>query len=288
MTMMLFHYPFVVTALLVCLILTGIHTYLGYHVVRRGVIFVDLALAQVAALGASVGVLSGWGADQFPVQNYLISLAFTMMGALLFVFFRARKERVPIEALIGITYAGAIALSLIAMEHAATGTEDIKEMFTGSILTVSPQELVFIAVLYSLIGCIHWFSRKKLLLITEDLPEARKAGLNIRWWDFVFYVTFGFVVTSSVKVAGVLLVFAFLIIPAVSAVIATTGTVRRIVFGWLFGVAGCVLGLELSLRLDWTSGPTIVAVFLVLMIITWLAKTFQKRDSFCPGKAQQE
>jgi zinc/manganese transport system permease protein len=277
--MLIFQYHFVVIALLVCLILTGIHTYLGYHVVRRGVIFVDLSLAQVAALGSSVGVLLGWG-TQFPVQNYLISLCFTMMGALLFVLFRSRREKVPIEALIGITYAGAIALSLIVLERSATGTEEIKEMLSGSLLTVSPKELLFIAVLYSVIGLIHWFARKKLILVSENPEEALSSGVKIWWWDFVFYATFGFVVTSSVKVAGVLLVFAFLIIPAVAAMMAVEGTSERMIFGWVFGVIGCVAGLELSLRLDWTSGPTIVAVFLVMLLLTWLVKNilFQRSE----------
>lgn len=269
--MMIFQYHFAAIALLVCLILTGIHTYLGYHVVRRGVIFVDLSLAQVAALGSSVAILLGWG-EQFPVQNYLMSLSFTLVGALLFVIFRSKHEKVPIEALIGITYAGSIALSLIVLEHAATGTEEIKEMLTGSLLTVSPKEVMFIAALYSAVGLIHWLSRKQLLLVTEDLKSARDKGMKIRWWDFVFYATFGLVVTSSVKVAGVLLVFAFLIIPSVAAMVTVEGTSRRIVFGWLFGLTGCFAGLELSLRLDWSSGPTIVTVFLVLLIGVWLAR----------------
>jgi zinc/manganese transport system permease protein len=270
--MMIFQYPFVINALLVCLILAGTYTYFGYHVVRRGVIFVDLALAQVAALGASVGVMLGWGADRFPVQNYLISLGFTMVGALLFVLFRSRREKVPIEALIGITYAGAIALSLIVLERSASGTEDIKEMLAGSILTVAPKEVLFIAVLCAVVVGIHWFARKKVLAVTGNSAEARQKGIKVRWWDFVFYVTFGFVVTSSVKTVGVLLVFAFLIIPAVAAIIATQGTMKRIIYGWLFGLAGCVIGIEASLRLDWTPGPTIVMVFLILLIGTWLVR----------------
>ncbi len=269
--MMLFQYHFAIITLLVCLVLSGIYTYFGYHVVRRGVIFVDLSLAQVAALGSSVGVLLGWG-EQFPVQNYLMSLSFTLLGALLFVVFRSKKQKVPIEALIGITYAGAIALSLIVLERSATGTEEIKEMLTGSLLTVSPKELGFIAALCAIMGLIHWFSRKHLLLVTEDPEGARGKGMKIWWWDFVFYATFGLIVTSSVKVAGVLLVFAFLIIPAVAAMIAVEGISRRIIFGWLFGVAGCFGGLELSMRLDLSSGPTIVAVFLVLLTGTWATK----------------
>lgn len=274
--MIIFQYHFMITALMVCLILTGIHTYLGYHVVKRGVIFVDLSLAQVAALGSSVGVLLGWGTE-FPVQNYIISLSFTLLGALLFVLFRSKKEIIPIETLIGITYAGAIALSLIVLERSATGTEEIKEMLSGSLLTVSPKELLFIAVLYSIIGFIHWLSRKQLLLVTEKPEEARRKGLKIWWWDFVFYATFGFVVTSSVKVAGVLLVFAFLIIPAVAAMIVVNGTVKRIVFGWIFGILGCLGGLEMSMRLDWSAGPTIVTVFLILLILTWVLSISKKR-----------
>ena len=274
--MMIFQYHFIITALLVCLMLTGIHTYFGYHVVKRGVIFVDLALAQVAALGASVGVLLGWGSE-FPVHNYVISLSFTLFGALLFVLFRSKKETVPVETLIGITYAGAIALSLIVLERSAAGTEEIKEMLSGSLLTVSPKELVFIAILYSIIGFIHWFARKELLLVTEKPEEAREKKLKLWWWDFVFYATFGFVVTSSVKVAGVLLVFAFLIIPATAAIIAVEGTFKRIVFGWIFGISGCVLGLESSMRLDWSAGPTIVTVFLLFLIIIRIFGFFKKK-----------
>jgi zinc/manganese transport system permease protein len=268
---MLFQYHFAIITLLVCLVLSGIYTYFGYHVVRRGVIFVDLSLAQAAALGSSVGCLLGWG-EQFPVQNYLMSLTFTLLGALLFVVFRSKRQKVPIEALIGITYAGAIALSLIVLERSATGTEEIKEMLTGSLLTVSPKELIFIAALCAVMGLIHWFSRKQLLLVTDDTSAAREKGMKIWWWDFLFYATFGVIVTSSVKVAGVLLVFAFLIIPAVAAMIAVEGITRRIIFGWLFGVVGCFGGLELSMRLDLSSGPTIVAVFLILLAGTWATK----------------
>lgn len=276
--MMIFQYHFILSALLLCLMLTGIHTYFGYHVVKRGVIFVDLALAQVAALGSSIGVLLGWGTE-FPAGNYIISLTFTLFGALLFVLFRRKKETISIEALIGITYAGAIALSLIVLEHSATGTEEIKEMLSGSLLTVSSKELTFIAVLYSIIGIIHWFFRKQLLFVTEEPEEARQKKLKLWLWDFVFYATFGFVVTSSVKVAGVLLVFAFLIIPSVAAMFAVEGTAKRIVFGWIFGITGCIAGLELSMRLDWSAGPAIVTVFLILLIIVCFGNFLKKKRS---------
>ncbi|MDR1695168.1 MAG: metal ABC transporter permease [Endomicrobium sp.] len=263
--MMLFEYPFIFKALILCLILTGMHTYLGYHIVKRGVIFVDLALAQIAALGGCAAALAGFSAETHPALNYLVALCFTLLGAVLFSFFRSKKEKVPIEALIGITYAGAIALSLIILERSATGSEEIKEMLSGSILTVSSGELLFITVLYAVIGAVHFVFRKKFIAVTNDHEAAAASGVNIMFWDILFYATFGFIVTSSVKIAGVMLVFSFLIIPSVAAAFAAAGTVKRIVFGWIFGITGCVLGLETSLRLDWTPGASIVAAFLALL-----------------------
>src|SRR4051812_42778157 len=186
--MLLLQYPFMLSALALCLMLTGVLSFFGHHVVRRGVIFVDLALAQVAALGASVGILLGWG-EKFPVQNFLLSLAFTMLGALLFSWFRSNKKA-PIEALIGITYAGAMAFSLIVLEKSATGSEELKEMLVGSILTVSPTELKWAIVLFVCIGLMLFSVRKPLFLITADPKKAAETGLKLWVWDFLFYAAF--------------------------------------------------------------------------------------------------
>lgn len=264
--MMIPHYPFVLSALALCLMLTGILSFFGHHVVRRGVIFVDLALAQVAALGSSVGILMGWG-EESPLKNFLLSLAFTLIGALMFSWFRTRKQA-PIEALIGITYAGAMAFSLIVLEKSATGSEELKEMLVGSILTVTRMELILAAGLSLVIGLLLWLARKPLFSITEDANAAAARGLRLGWWDFLFYAAFGITVTFSVKAAGVLLVFAFLIVPSLTSILAVKKTWSRIAFGWVFGALGCVLGLEASLRLDWSAGPTIVAVFITLMILS--------------------
>jgi zinc/manganese transport system permease protein len=269
MIMMLFHYSFMLPALAVCLILAGIHTYFGYHIVRRGVIFVDLSLSQIAALGASVAILLGWG-ENAPTLAFIVSLGFTLGGAVLFAFLRKSQNVAPMEALIGITYAGAIALSLLVLEKSATGTEHIKEMLVGTILTVSWYDVLQLGVLVFAVGVVHVVTRKKLFLVSEQPQEAEKMGVRIWWWDIVFYATFGLAVTSSVKVAGVLLVFSLLIIPAVSAMICVAGTSRRIVFGWLFGIAGCVAGLEASLRFDCAAGPAIITTLLVLLILSAL------------------
>jgi zinc/manganese transport system permease protein len=263
---MIFHYPFMLPAVAICLVLAGIHTYFGYHVVERGVIFVDLSLSQIAALGASVAILFGWG-ENAPTLSFLVSLGFTLGGAVLFAFLRKSQKAAPMEALIGITYAGAIALSLLVLEKSATGTEHIKEMLVGTILTVSWHDVLQLGLIVFAVGIIHWLSRKKLFLVSEHPARAAEQGVRLWWWDIVFYATFGVVVTSSVKVAGVLLIFSLLIIPAIAAIISTSGTVRRVVLGWVIGLVGCVLGLEVSLRGDFAAGPSIIATLLAIMLL---------------------
>jgi zinc/manganese transport system permease protein len=264
--MMIFHYSFMLPALAVCLILAGIHTYFGYHIVERGVIFVDLSLSQIAALGASVAILLGWG-ENTPTLSFLVSLGFTFGGAVLFAFLRKSQKTAPMEALIGITYAGAIAISLLVLEKSATGTEHIKEMLVGTILTVSWHDVLQLGSIVLAVGIIHWLSRKQLFLISEYPERAAQYKLRLWWWDIVFYATFGVVVTSSVKVAGVLLIFSLLIIPAIAAMISTSGTVRRVVFSWVMGLVGCVLGLEVSLRGDFAAGPSIITTLLAIMLL---------------------
>ncbi|HEX2955412.1 MAG TPA: metal ABC transporter permease [Chitinispirillaceae bacterium] len=276
--MMLFHYSFMLPALVFCLILAGIHTYFGYHIVERGVIFVDLSLSQIAALGASVAVLFGWG-EESPALSFLVSLCFTLAGSVLFAFLRKSQKTAPMEALIGITYAGAIAVSLLVLEKSATGTEHIKEMLVGTILTVSWHDTILMALLVFVIGIIHFFIRKKLFLISEDPEKAGKQGLKIWWWDIVFYATFGVIVTYSVKIAGVLLVFSLLIIPAISAMISVKGTARRVIFGWIFGLIGCIAGLELSMRFDSAAGPSIITTLLVIMLAVASLRLIKKKTS---------
>ena len=259
--MLLFHYSFMLPALAVCLILAGIHTYFGYHIVQRGVIFVDLSLSQIAALGASVALLLGWG-DEAPLRAFSVSLGFTFGGAVLFAFLRRSQKIVPMEALIGIAYAGAIAVSLLVLEKSATGTEHIKEMLVGTILTVSWHDVLQLGAIVLGVGIIHAASYKRLFLISENPDEAERGNLRVWLWDIVFYATFGIVVTS-----GVLLIFSLLTIPAVTAMIAATGTIRRVVFGWVIGLVGCMLGLEFSLHADCAAGPSIIATMLVIMLL---------------------
>ena len=268
--MLIFQIPFLQVALALCLVLVGIHAYLGYHVVRRGVIFVDLALAQMASLGASVAALAGW--HEGPSwKGWACSFSFALGGALLFSLFRQRRERFPVEALIGITYAGAMALSMILLEKSATGTEEIKEMLVGSLFTVSWPQVGGTALLYGAVGLVHWLARARFMLVSEDPAAARRQGLRVGFWDFLFYATFALVVTSSVKLAGVLVVFALLILPATAALAWRKRSGERILFGWIFGGLGCLVGLEASARLDWPAGPSVILVLLASLVLVGFA-----------------
>jgi zinc/manganese transport system permease protein len=263
-------------AFVASLILTGIHAYLGVHVVERGVIFVDLSLAQIAALGTTVAYLLG--NDLHSSMAYLYSLGFTFLGAAIFAFSRVhRKTRIPQEAVIGIVYAVSAAVAILVMSKATQETEHLKEMLVGNILSVTWPELAKTAVLYSLVGVFHYVFRDRFLLISMDEQEAERRGLNVRFWDFLFYVSFGFVVTSSVAVAGVLLVFCFLIVPSVTAMLFAARLGPRLAIGWTMGALVSAGGVALSFVLDLPTGATIVATFgMALLVLAGVRKAFFK------------
>ena len=260
--------PFLVLPFVASLILTGIHAYLGVHVVERGVIFVDLALAQIAALGATIAILVGM--DPHGTNAYWISLAFTFMGALIFSFVRSATARIPLEAIIGIAYAVASAAAILAMSKATGETEHLKDMLVGNILAVSRPEVIKTAILYGVIGLFHYIFRKKFLLISIDPKAAQAQGISLRLWDFLFYASFGFVVTSSVAIAGVLLVFCYLIVPSVGAMLFADRIGSRLAIGWTMGTLVSALGIFLSVQMDLPTGAAIVCTFggvLVVMAI---------------------
>jgi zinc/manganese transport system permease protein len=248
---------------LACLVLTGIHVYLGIHVLARGIIFVDLALAQVAALGISVALLAG-----HPIQSgaaYWYALAFTLAGSLLFALSRTHRAPIPQEAIIGIVYAVSAALAVLVVDRAPQGSEHIKQLLVGSILTVAPREIGTLAVLYAVIGALHWAIRRPLLEISFDPVAAVRRGRWVRWWDFLFYASFGFVVTSSVQIAGVLLVFSYLMVPAAIAALLAQSATARLAIGWGFGAVVSVVGLIASFALDLPTGAAVVTTFGVSM-----------------------
>ena len=257
--------PFLLAPFLASLILTGIHAYLGVHVVERGVIFVDLALAQIAALGATVAILMGM--DPHGAGAYWLSLAFTFAGAAVFAFARTRRGHIPQEAFIGIAYAVASATAILAMSKATGETEHLKDMLVGNILAVSMHDVAKTAILYGVVGIFHYIFRKQFLLISTNPEKAEARGMSIRFWDFLFYASFGFVVTSSVAIAGVLLVFCYLVVPSVGAMLFADRIGRRLAIGWIMGTLVSALGVYFSVLFDLPTGAAIVCTFGAVLII---------------------
>src|SRR5438094_8627608 len=270
------------------LILTGIHAYLGVHVVERGVIFVDLSLAQIAALGATIALLMPvTGGDPHAPIVYWISLLFTFIGAGVFSTIRVKRARIPQEAIIGICYAVASAAAILAMSKATSESEHLKDMLVGNILAVSWPEVGKTAVLYGAIGIFHFIFRKKFLAISMDHNRAEETGMSVRFWDFLFYASFGFVVTSSVSIAGVLLVFCYLIVPSVAAMLYAHTIGRRLAIGLSMGTILSALGVYLSLVLDLPTGAKIVFTSGLVLIVMALLRgvILRARENHAPQPA---
>jgi zinc/manganese transport system permease protein len=267
---------FLILPFLASLILTGIHAYLGVHVVERGVIFVDLALAQIAALGATIAIVAGM--NPHGGEAYWISLAFTFLGAGIFALVRSRRTHIPLEAFIGITYAVASAAAILAMSKATGETEHLKDMLVGNILAVSQHDVIKTALLYGAIGLFHYIFRHKFLLISMDPGRAEAENISIRLWDFLFYASFGFVVTSSVAIAGVLLVFCYLIVPSVGAMLFADNIGKRLAIGWTMGTLVSAFGVYLSVLLDMPTGATIVCTFGAILLLMFVASQLVQRN----------
>jgi len=267
------------------LILTGIHAYLGVHVVERGVIFVDLSLAQIAALGATIAILLPVsGGDPHAPVVYWISLLFTFIGAFIFSTIRVRRARIPQEAIIGICYAVASGAAILAMSKATSESEHLKDMLVGNILAVSWPEVGKTAALYGAIGLFHYIFRRQFLAISMSHHhdthhhDVERPQLSVRFWDFLFYASFGFVVTSSVSIAGVLLVFCYLIVPSVAAMLYSESIGKRLAIGWTMGTVVSALGVYASLKLDLPTGATIVCTFGVALVIMALVRPLIQRS----------
>lgn len=246
------------------LILVATHTYLGLHVINRNVFFVDLALAQVAALGSTVAFLYGFDTND-PV-TYYVSLLFAVGGAWFFSVARLPDNRVPEEAIIGLTFAVASAGAILLSAENPHGAEHLRDMMAGSILVVSAREVGQAALMYGAIGVFHWVFRRQLLSVSTDREQARARGLRVRWWDFLFYLSFAVVITSSVRIAGVLLVFILLIAPAVCGAMFARGVRARLLVGWGSGILATTFGLGLSSHMDWPPAPAISCVFAAILM----------------------
>jgi zinc/manganese transport system permease protein len=268
-------FQFLLPAIAATLIIAGIHAYLGLHVVERGVIFVDLSLAQMASLGGAIGVWQGF--DPHEPAIYWLSLGFTLIGALVFAIIKGHEANIPQEAIIGISYAVASAGVILAMSKATGEAEHLRDMLVGNILSVQWPEVWMTALIYLAIGAFHWLFRKRFLEISVDPRGAAARGISVRFWDFLFYASFGFVVTRSVAIAGVLLVFCYLIVPSVGAMLYARTIGARLALGWAMGILVSILGMYFSVLFDLPTGATIVCTFgLVLMIMAAVRPMLQR------------
>ena len=266
---------FLIVPFLACVILVGIHAYLGIHVLARGVIFVDIALAQIAALGATGAFLVGFELDTW--ESYAAGLGFTILGALVLALTRSRTRRVSHEAVIGVVYAVSSAGAVLLADRTPHGAEHLRGMLVGSILSVSGSEVLEVAILYALVGLFHWLCRRPFFLISTDPERAYREGWAVRGWDFLFYASFGVVVTSSVRIAGVLLVFSYLIVPALAGILLASRIGTRLVVGWLFGAGVSVAAMLASAVLDLPTGATVVCAFGLCLLALGLTTRVQRR-----------
>jgi len=258
-------FQFLLPAIVATLIIAGIHAYLGLHVVERGIIFVDLSLAQIASLGAAIGVWQGY--DPHEPAIYWMSLAATLIGALVFAMIKGHEANIPQEAIIGISYAVASAAVILAMSKATGEAEHLKDMLVGNILSVQWPEVWVTGAIYAAIGIFHWIFRQRFLEISIDPRGVAARGVPVRFWDFLFYASFGLVVTRSVAIAGVLLVFCYLIVPSVGAMLYGRTVGSRLAIGWVMGILVSILGMYFSVLLDLPTGATIVCTFGLVLIV---------------------
>jgi zinc/manganese transport system permease protein len=254
---------------LMCLVLTGIHAYLGVHVLAREVVFVDIALAQIAALGATAAFLLGHETDTW--ESYAMGLSATLLGALVLALTRSRRRHVSQEAVIGVVYAVSAAAAVLVADRAPHGAEQVRTMLVGNLLAVRPPEVAKVAILYASIGLFHWLCRRPFFLISTDPDAAYRDGWRVRLWDFLFYGSFGVVVTSSVRIAGVLLVFSYLIVPALAGILLGRTVAHKLIIGWAFGTLVSVIGMAASAVFDLPTGATVVCAFGLMLIVLWVA-----------------
>ena len=268
---------FMLAPFVVCILLIGINIYFGIHVIKREIIFIDIALAQIAALGGTIAVIlhdllpghAGHSHDEHGLMWYIFAIGFTTLAALMFSFLKSKKLPIPLESLIGIAYAVAATGAVIILDKAAGGDVHVHEMVAGSILWVNWQQILVLLLVFGLVGLFHFIYRKKFLDLTDSYNNGENNSHNF-WWDFLFYTSFGIAVVFSVQVGGILTVFAFLIIPASISALFSKNWLPRILIGWGLGTLVTICGLYLSWTMDVPSSPTVIlflGVFLLLAIV---------------------
>jgi len=275
---------FMFAPFVVCLLLIGINVYFGIHVIKREIIFIDIALAQIAAFGGAIALVAHeWihpeeihehSHDDSSLFTYFFSLAFTTLAAVIFTLLKNNKIKIPLEALIGIAYAVATTGAVIILDKGAGGDVHVHEMLAGAILWVTWGQIFKLFLVILIVGIIHFIFRDKFFRLTDSYLNEKSDIKNPHLWDFLFYFTFGIAVVQSVSVGGILTVFAFLIIPASISALFAESWISRILFGWGIGTLVTICGLYLSWNMDIPSSPTVILFLGVFLILALTLKSF--------------
>ncbi|MEK7263781.1 MAG: metal ABC transporter permease [Bacteroidota bacterium] len=253
--MEMFSLEFIFSALKISIIMGLLLSYLGVHVVGRGIVFVDLALGQISMLGVAF-------ANYIEKDPTLISILFTMVGAFILSFIKVKDKRLKQEAIIGIIYAFASAATVLFISKAPHGESDISEVLFGSVFTVTNEQILTTAIVFGCIGLFHFIFRKQMFALTEKF-EVQENAIDVRvfdLWNFLFYLSIGLSIVLAVRTAGVIPVFSYLIIPPVCAVLLSKNSKAVVALAMLVGVVGSFLGIFFSTHFDFPAGSSVVAV----------------------------
>lgn len=262
-------FTFMAAPLAGCLILAIVFTYFGMHILQREIIFVDLSLAQLAALGITVSLVLGWGEDTLAAQ--LVALLFIVFGALFFSLTSYQFPKLSQEAVIGIVYVIGASTTILLGHFSSHAAEHIQHTLNGSILWINWNEVGIIAIVSSCVGAVLWKYRE-WIQISSTSNDSSISPFQRTVWNFVFYVLLGLVVAACIKTAGIFLVFALLIIPAVCGTLFFDSTLKQFIFGSALAIVASLTGLLLSFYSDFPTGPTIVCSFGIAFVLSLLVK----------------
>ncbi|MFO7575503.1 MAG: metal ABC transporter permease [Bacteroidales bacterium] len=274
---------FMIGPFIACMLLIFIMVYFGIHVLEREIIFIDIALAQIAALGSAVALVVSAGNSGHIHEHEARSILpylFCLLAAGVFTLLKSKKIRIPLEAIIGIAYAVATTSAVIILDKGAGSDVHIHDMLAGSILWVSWPEIIRLLIIIAVTAGIHFIFRDKFKAVTLLYKDKETEITNPKLWDFVFYLTFGIVIVEAVNVGGILTIFGFLIIPASISALFSNRWTHRVLVGLLVGGVSTILGLYLSWVMDVPCSPTIIlflAVCLILSVLIRAAMNFTKR-----------
>ena len=266
---------FLATPITACVLFAGILSYFGNHIISRGIIFIDIAIAQIAALGTMIGLLLGFAEES--TQVYISSYIFTLAIISIFALTKFKKQRIPQEAIIGIIYCLGLGLAMFLAERIPGGSNYITKTITGNILWCTWKQVFSCFILFAVIGVIHIFLGKYFIKISDSSKEFPFSPGKVRILELIFYITFGIVIVKAVPVGGIFLIFILLIAPTAIATLFTQKWKNRFIWSWIIGIIGSIIGIYISYNLDISNGPAIVCLLGIFVFIFAFAKLFSKK-----------